>query len=273
VLPSVGEILLAKVTPLHIEQFLQERSKKASMKTMLNDLGLLQSIFSLAVENDLIERSPVRSKHKPKCVRTEKPIWSPEEVRQILAALPEAHQALFTCGACTGARVGELLALMWGNISFEDKTIKIQNSLWNGKMVRPKTEASVRVLWMGPLLLDVLRRHWAQATHRASTDLVFCKPDGCAWNPDVLRKDVLYPVLDRLRLPRLARSSGFHRFRHSVGSLVNSQTGNMKLAQRLLGHSRFETTANIYTHALEEQEREAAVAVEQAIFGEPQSCL
>jgi hypothetical protein len=42
----------------------------------------------------------------------------------------------------------------------------------------------------------------------------------------------------------------------------------MKLAQRLLGHSRFETTANVYTHALEEQEREAAIAVEQAIFGE-----
>ncbi|HEV3037254.1 MAG TPA: hypothetical protein VHA33_05650, partial [Candidatus Angelobacter sp.] len=47
-----------------------------------------------------------------------------------------------------------------------------------------------------------------------------------------------------------------------------SQTGNLKLAQRMLGHSRFETTANVYTHALEEQEREAAVAVEQAIFGE-----
>jgi hypothetical protein len=36
----------------------------------------------------------------------------------------------------------------------------------------------------------------------------------------------------------------------------------------MLGHSRFETTANVYTHALQEQEREAAVAVEQAIFGE-----
>jgi len=46
--------------------FLGERSKKVSTKTMLNELGLLQSIFSLAVENDLIERSPVRSKHKTK---------------------------------------------------------------------------------------------------------------------------------------------------------------------------------------------------------------
>jgi integrase len=267
VLPSVGEIPLAKVIPLHIEHLLQERSKKVSAKTMLNELGLLQSIFSLAVENDLIDRSPVRSKHKPKVVRTEKPIWSPEQVRQILAELPGQHRLLFTCGACTGVRVGELLALTWGNVTFEDRTIKIQNSLWNGLMVRPKTEASVRTLWMGPLLLEVLKKHWAQAMHREGDDLVFCKADGTPWNPDVLRKDVLYPVLDRLRLPRPARTSGFHRFRHSAGSFVNSQTGNLKLAQRMLGHSRFETTANVYTHALEEQEREAAVAVEQAIFG------
>ena len=44
---GTGEIPLAKVTPLHIEQLLQERSKKVSAKTMLNELGLLQSIFSI----------------------------------------------------------------------------------------------------------------------------------------------------------------------------------------------------------------------------------
>ena len=66
---------------------------------------------------------------------------------------------------------------------------------------------------------------------------------------------------------RPARSSGFHCFRHSAGSFVNSQTGNMKLAQRLLGHSRYETTANVYRHALSGEERAAAFALEEAIFG------
>ncbi len=49
---------------------------------------------------------------------------------------------------------------------------------------------------------------------------------------------------------------------------MNAETGNLKLAQKLLGHSRYETTANIYTHSTSDQDREAAVAVEQAIFGE-----
>lgn len=69
---------------------------------------------------------------------------------------------------------------------------------------------------------------------------------------------MLYPVLDRLQIARPTRSSGFHRFRHSAGSFVNAQTGTLKLAQKLLGHSRFETTANIYTHSLSDQERKAA---------------
>jgi hypothetical protein len=100
-------------------------------------------------------------------------------------------------------------------------------------IVRPKTEASIRVLYAGPLLMKVLRDHRTLASHRALPDLVFCKPDGQAWNPDVLRKDVLYPVLDRLHFSRSAGNSGFHRFRHSVGSFVNAETGNIKLAQKL----------------------------------------
>jgi hypothetical protein len=69
-LPSLGQLQLARVTPLHIEQAVQARNKKVGAKTLLNELGLLQSIFSLAVENDLVDRSPVRSKHKPKVTHT-----------------------------------------------------------------------------------------------------------------------------------------------------------------------------------------------------------
>jgi integrase len=233
-LPSLGQLQLAQVTPLHIEQAVQARNKKVGAKTLLNELGLLQSIFSLAVENDLDDRSPVRSKHNPKVTHTEKSIWTPEEIRNILAGLPEQHRAVFTCGALTGLRVGELLALTWANVSFDDRTIKVQNSLWNGLIVRPKTESSVRILYVGPLLMNVLREHRGRSVHHGPTDLVFCKPDGQAWNSDVLRKDVLYRVLDRLHIPRPARNSGFHRFRHSAGSFVNARTGNLKLAQKLL---------------------------------------
>jgi hypothetical protein len=56
-----------------------------------------------------------------------------------------------------------------------------------------------------------------------------------------MRKDVLYSILDRSGIPRQARSSGFHTFRHSVASFINSQTGNINgvtLFQRRIGRVR-----------------------------------
>ena len=52
------------------------------------------------------------------------------------------------------------------------------------------------------------------------------------------------------------------------GSIVNEQTGNLKLVQKFLGHSTIEMTADIYTHTSAEAEREAAVALERAIYGD-----
>jgi len=84
----------------------------------------------------------------------------------------------------------------------------------------------------------------------------------------VLRRDVLYPVLDRLNIKRPTRSAGFHCFRHSAASIINAVTGNMKLAQKMLGHSTLDMTANVYTHTDAKAEREAGNALKRAIFGD-----
>ena len=53
-----------------------------------------------------------------------------------------------------------------------------------------------------------------------------------------------FPILDRLGIPRKKGASGFHTFRHSAASIVNEQTGNLKLAQKFLGHSTIKMTAD-----------------------------
>lgn len=91
--------------------------------------------------------------------------------------------------------------------------------------------------------------------------------DGSPLRQDVIRRDVLYPVIDRLQLPRGQRESGFHAFRHAAASLINQETGNLKLAQKLLGHADISTTADTYTHTFSESERGASIALEKVIFG------
>ncbi len=269
VLPKLGPLRIADVSPLHIETLLQSRLKSGlSLKTVRNLVGLLQSIFSLAVDNDLITRSPVRDKHKPRVSRAEKPVWSADQLKLIVEAVPDRYRSLFQCAMLTGARLGELLGLQWKHIDLVSQKLEIKQALWEGQLVQPKTDGSVRVIYFGPSLLAALTIQKQNATHGGPDQFVFCKADGSPLNPDVLRRDVLYPTLDRLGIGRSCRAAGFHTFRHSAATIVNQRTGNLKLVQKLLGHSNLSTTADVYTHTSVEADRSAALALEQAIYGE-----
>jgi integrase len=269
ILPALGDLRIGEVAPLNIESFLHTKlTSGLSSKTVHNLIGLLQGIFSLAEDNDLISRSPIRKKHKPAIRRSEKPIWTADQVRRILEAVPPAYRALFAAAALTGARLGELLGLQWKHIDLLAQKLRIQQSLWHGQLLPPKTAGSVRTIYFGEALGQALAEHFRNAVHRNADDFVFCKQDGPPLHPDVLRKDVLYPLLDRLRIPRFSGASGFHTFRHSAASFINAQTGNLKLAQKLLGHSTIDMTAGVYTHTSDEAEREASLAVERAIYGD-----
>ena len=57
--------------------------------------------------------------------------------------------------------------------------------------------------------------------------------------------------MDRAGIERQARSHGFLIFRHTAGSNVHTATGNLKLIQEFLGHSRISTTSDIYVHVPE----------------------
>ena len=168
----------------------------------------------------------------------------------------------------TGARLGELLGLQWKHVDLNAQKLEIKQALWEGELVRPKTEGSVRVIYFGPSLLSALSSQKQNSNHKGPDDFVFCKEDGSPLHPDVLRRDVLYPTLDRLGIARERRAAGFHTFRHSAATIVNQKTGNLKLVQKLLGHSNLSTTADVYTHTSADADRSAALALEQAIYGD-----
>jgi integrase len=268
ILPSLGDMMLADIAPINIEELLQDKAKGGyASKTMRNIVVQLNGIFHLAEDNDLISRSPVRDRHKPVCRKTEKPAWTAEQVRKILDAVPDKFRCLFICVALTGLRLGELIALQWKYVDLEAKTLRVAHSLWKKQLVSPKTVSSARPIPLGTVLTDALDSHYKNSVFIGADDFVFCKEDGSPLNPDVLRKDVLYPILDRLNIPRPKGAAGFHAFRHSAASLINAATGNLKLTQKFLGHSNVATTADIYTHTSEAMEREATVALERSIFG------
>ena len=269
IIPAMGSLRLLEVAPLHVENLLRKRLESgASPKTVRNVLAILQSVFSLAVDNDLIARSPVRNRHKPVVTRREKPTWTPDQMRSIVESVPSGFRPLFQCAMLTGARLGELLGLQWKHVDLAKRRLDICQALWERQLLTPKTQGSVRSIYFGPALASAFTTQRLNSNHTQPGSFVFCKTDGTPHNGDVLRRDVLYPALDRLGIPRVSREAGFHTFRHSAASLVNARTGNLKLAQKLLGHSNLSTTADVYTHTSAEADAAAALALEQAIYGD-----
>lgn len=120
----------------------------------------------------------------------------------ILEQIPTEFRCLFICVALTGIRLGELLSLKWKYVDIEAKRMQIAHSLWKRQLVSPKTTHGEHSIPIGDVLADSFAEHLKNSPFTSPEDFVFCKKEGKSLNPDVLRKDVLYPVLDRLNIPR-----------------------------------------------------------------------
>jgi integrase len=215
IMPAFGEFKLSDIAPLRAGELLRRKhTERLCARSVHHLYRLLDTMFHLAADNDLIQRSPVRKNHRPDFPKANKVAWTPDQVRRIIANSPPRYQALVSTAAFLGARIGEILGLQWNQVNFENREICICQSLWRGKIQTPKTEQSVRVLPIHDHLLNTLAKHMEQFLHTAPEDFVFCHPDGRAFDPDVLRNDVLYPAIKAAGLPREKRSHGWPTFRH-----------------------------------------------------------
>jgi integrase len=267
ILPALGKKTLKQISPADLTHLFNKLQKDRASKYLLNLYALLNTMLEVALSYDFIRVSPLKRKlHRPQNSRKNKVALSAEQIRQVLGNVPEEHKALFVCAALTGVRLGELLGLRWCDVEFSSCKLTINHNLWRGQLGSPKTEGSAASMHMPTVLLDALLNHRQRSSWSDGDDFVFCKLDGSSCDPDYLRKEVLYPALQEAGIERVDRTHGFHLFRHSAGSIIHAQTGDMKLAQEQLRHTQISTTSDIYVHVDETVSKKAAEALAQAIM-------
>lgn len=248
VLPFLGDKLMTDITPGDISDLLYAARKKISASTVQDVYGLLSLMFSLAVEYELIERSPIKKKlHKPEVKRAEKPTLTAEQIRSILARLVEHERLAVLVIAITGMRMGECFALRWTDFDADALSLAINHTLYRGRLKPPKTERSRRPLKIPPIVASLLLAHKRQSAFQAPGDFIFCRPDGRPLHHCVVRNH-LYKAMDVIGIERISRHHGFHILRHSAGSLIYARSRDLKLVQKTLGHSLISTTSDIYVH-------------------------
>lgn len=141
--PTIGKMKLASVTPSHIST-ITALTKHLANSTRQKSIAILVPIFKLAIDEELIQFSPIKRIHKVKRKQLEeKRVVSDAETkyRQVYKAINEVFadnhkiKALFLFGF-HGRRKTETLQLKWSDIDFvnDSYTIRAANSKVNTDM-------------------------------------------------------------------------------------------------------------------------------------------
>jgi integrase len=281
IIPALGEIPLAKLTPAQAEAFLFRMLREGSLRgrgglstSRVRAMHqVLASAFKYAIKKGFVTRNIMEAAERPRLEERKIALWSTTQIDRFLAAVEDdPWRALYWLAIFGGLRRAELLGLYWSDVHLaegyllvDDTRVAVIGAL-EGHEKGPKSAAGRRVVTLGPGTVEALRRHLTaqremQMEHRLvwqDRDLVFCREDGRACYPTSPTQRFL-KLIERLGLPHIR----FHDLRKIAGSLANvASQGDARSVSERLGHSRVDTSLQIYVRGLVERQRAIAEGME-----------
>src|ERR1019366_6567216 len=140
--PKWGAVRLNQIQSKAVEDWLHTTFE--SWWTMHGVRAIMTRIFNYAEGHGLWEegkRSPSsRAKLGKKRAKRERKILSFEETARVLARVEEPYKLLIEVCIATGARISEVLGLMWKHVNLATATIKIEQRVWHQEIGKPKSE-------------------------------------------------------------------------------------------------------------------------------------
>ena len=274
VLPYFGDKILSATTKEEIKDFYAQKKREGyAEKTISSIHKFLSTLFQSAVENGDLKEHPMDAmkKSKPKHpIRIANP-WSYGEITQFLeAAEKEKKDVMYDFTLSTGLRQGEVFALPWFNIDFDQQTVTVTRSVSydeNGKPeLIPKSLESYRTITLSDRLIKKLKAHKEKQEkmkqlfgdhYHHELDLVFPKSDGGFHNPSNVRRQ-LYGLMEKAKVRRIT----FHDLRHTHSSMLIRSGANPRIVQERLGHEDIQTTFRYYGHLWVNADKEAIDSLE-----------
>lgn len=281
--PAIGNKPLGKLSYLDLDRLYADKLTHGrldgtgglSRRTVRHLDRVLHSALHSAVRGKLIANNPVDYTNRKK-LRIEKAPPKTLSDADFPALLEKARGGrLFAPVAtilATGVRRGELLALRWHNVTLDPGALSIVEAVEETKaglrVKGVKSESGNRRVDLPPFAVQILRDHQLaqKQEHLAlglgwSIDtLVFPNPEGGLQRPRNFTKSVT----------RLAASAGIrftpHLGRHDHFSRMLTAGLHPKVAQVRAGHSSIAVTMDLYSHAADSLQSQAAERMENA-FG------
>jgi integrase len=278
--PGLGRYPLARLTPQHVQAFLNAKSRQhLSPRTVAYIRAVLRQALGQAERWGMVTRNVARLAEPPRVPRREVRPLSPVQARQFLDAIrSDRLEALYLVALGVGLRQGEILGLAWSDIDFEGATVTVRHALQridgSLELVEPKSVTSLRVVALPAIVLGALRAHRTRqledrllAGSRWREDprgLVFTTTVGTPMDGIAVTRR-FQAVLAGAGLPR----QRFHDLRHACASLLLAQGVAPRVVMETLGHSQISLTLNTYSHVIPALGRAAADQMDAVLGTHP----
>lgn len=244
-----------------------------SAKTCRNIAGIVSAAFNFCIkgsEGKIIAINPVVSSELP-VPRKRKGIGLTVPQLDLLieaARGPWCMGAILEVAAGLAVRRGELLALRWSDIHDCKATIgrSLSQTKSEGLVFKSvkghERDEDFRVIVIPDETMAALEAHRQRQnefrqqfieTYRADLDLVFCNPNGTPLRPDSISATVS-AMFKKLKIAK-PKGGALHLLRHSQASQMLGAGAPLTAVSARLGHSSIRTTAEIYSHVLDGQDR------------------
>ena len=162
ILPTFGKIPINEIKRKDLKIFFDKLlSEGVSSNTVALIRSPISGVLSHALDSELIENNPIIGlKLIQKKTALEIEPLSKEDVVLLLESAQQYEGGAFyppiLCALRTGMRIGEIKALKWKDLDFENRLIEVKRSCRKGRITKPKNGKSRRVD-MTPQLADTLK--------------------------------------------------------------------------------------------------------------------
>ncbi len=256
---ELGDTPIKDIQPRQIQNFLRKLANQGyAQKTISNQRMVTSLVFQYAVLDNDITVNPCTAVSLPKNLpKSERTAASPADEATIRKS---ADVWLFPYIAImTGMRKGEILALQWSDIDFDQDIIHVTKSVYHEGdrpyIKSPKTEAGNRyVPLLQPLKEKLLSIEDRDPEHYIISD------DGT--KPLTNRRFI---TLSTHFKKETGVTCTAHQLRHSFATIAFECGLSPKTVQEILGHKQLSTTMDIYTDFRQKAVSSAAAALNKFV--------
>jgi integrase len=253
---AFGSMQLSAVRPSHVRTWTSQLATEGLSESYVYALhSRLAQIFSDAVHDGLVAKSPCSRPTSPGAGKQRAYVATTEQVWALHDAMPEHLRAAVLLGAFAGLRLAEACGLRVSDVDFM-RGIVFPAVQYPAEPLKSETSRTPLPI-PESLALDLSAHVAAWRAETVLTDMW-----GHQLAPWTLERAIRAA---RAKVPGLPADFRYHDLRHYFASLLIASGADVKVVQARLRHASAKTTLDTYSHLWPDSDDSTRAAIEKVM--------